>query len=363
MRKYVHIRQIVCARIASMCKYMHVYCTYTKPSHIMNHSNNSVSYDNVSDSPYSLRPTASIYAVNDQRSNHDTTAGGPRYTSTPSDSNHALSSSPSLTDRRQDIPPQPSPAELQSSDTTELTPTAVQNNTGFSGNGDHTYPPIRPPIGEDSSRETGRPNITVETNAALAKWDAFDRQQQRPIVPACTEPFQLIAEVPTAVIHLPVQERFVGPEYINTALDPASFADPECQVHSLDGNMESSNDSPQQCRLLSKREVNRRLNVQSAGMGYDSEPYGPGPAAGRSTQGPRGPALAAAVVVHLPPPPSQGGARGAMRFTSLPAVVVSVHPPPSQVATGPSAASILMTPRDLRYLDYVLDGLMIRPHG
>ena len=43
-------------------------------------------------------------------------------------------------------------------------------------------------------------------------------------------------------------------------------------------------------------------------------------------------------------------------MTSMPAVVVSVHPPPSQVATGPSAASILMTPRDLRYLDYVLDG-------
>ena len=318
----------------------------------MNHSNNSLSYDNVSDSPYSVRSTASIYVLNDQRSNSGTTAGGPRYTLTLSDSNHALSSSPS----RQDIPPQPSPAELQSSDTTELTPTAVQNNTGFSGNGDHTYPPIRPPIGEDSSRETGRPNITVETNAAFAKWDAFDRQQQRPIVPACTEPFQLIAEVPTAVIHLPVQERFVGPEYINTALDPASFADPECQVHSLDGNMESSNDSPQQCRLLSKREVNRRLNVQSAGMGYDSEPlYGPGPAAGRSTQGPRGPALAAAVVVR----PSQVGARGAMRLTSLPAVVVSVHPPPSQVATGPSAASILMTPRDLRYLC----PLMIHPHG
>ena len=52
----------------------------------------------------------------------------------------------------------------------------------------------------------------------------------------------------------------------NTVLDPASFADPEHQVHSLDGDMESSNDSPQQCRLLSRREVNRRLNAQFAGM-------------------------------------------------------------------------------------------------
>ena len=44
-----------------------------------------------------------------------------------------------------------------------------------------------------------------------------------------------------------------------------------------------------------------------------------------------------------------------MRLTSLSAVIVSVQPPPSQVTTGPSAASILMTPRDLHYLDYVLD--------
>ena len=162
----------------------------------MNHSNNSVSYDNVSDSPYSLRPTASIYAVNDQRSNHDTTAGGPRYTSTPSDSNHALSSSPSLTDRRQDIPPQSSPAALQGPSITELTPTAVQNYSGFGGNGDPTYPPIRPPIGENGPREIGRPNIIEETNDVIAKWDAFDRQRQRHNDPASTGPSQVIDRSP-----------------------------------------------------------------------------------------------------------------------------------------------------------------------
>ena len=344
----------------------------------MNHSNKSASYDNASDSPYSLRPTASIYAVNDQRSNPDTTAGGPRYTSTPSDSNHALSSSPSLTDRRQDIPPQSSPAALQGPSITELTPTAVQNYSGFGGNGDPTYPPIRPPIGENGPREIGRPNIIEETNDVIAKWDAFDRQRQRHNDPASTGPIQVIDRITVATFHLPAQERFVGLASSNTVLDPASFADPEHQVHSLDGDMESSNDSPQQCRLLSKREVNRRLNAQFAGMGYDREPSaGPEPAAGRYTQGPKGPALTAAVV-RLPPS-SQVGARGTMRLTSLSAVVVSAGSPyqvsardtplmtyPPVVLHRPSPAQatsihsvelpVELTPRDMRYLEYVLAG-------
>lgn len=226
---------------------------------------NPLYYDSVSGSPYSPHPNPSTYALNNQRINSGTAAGGTAHTSTPSNSNNAHPcSSPSFTDRRQELPPSPPAENLHGTYTTELTPTVVQINQEFGGNDRYLYPPIRPPIEEDSPRKTGRPNIAEATNAALAKWyGALEHQsQQQRIAPAHPGPHQFLNNAPPAALHLPELERFVGLGSSGAALDPQSFADPECQVHSLDINMVAPNDLTQKYRLLPKRGVSRRLNAQ-----------------------------------------------------------------------------------------------------
>ncbi len=148
----------------------------------------------------------------------------------------------------------------------------------------------------------------------------------------------------------------MGLERSGAALDQRSFADPECQVHSLDDNTVAPYDHMQKYRLLLKKEVSRRLNAQAAGMGYASEPSCcKGQVAARSIQDPRVATSTAAVIVSLQLPPLQVSARGALQLTSFSAAAVSGRQPPLQGTSIPSVGlSIPMTPKDLRILDYVL---------
>jgi hypothetical protein len=234
----------------------------------------------------------------------------------------------------------------------------VQINQEFGGNDRYLYPPIRPPIEEDSPRKTGRPNIAEATNAALAKWyGALEHQsQQQRIAPAHPGPHQFLNNAPPAALHLPELERFVGLGSSGAALDPQSFADPECQVHSLDINMVAPNDLTQKYRLLPKRGVSRRLNAQPAGIGYASEASCcNGLVAARSIQVPRVPISSPAIIKPLQP--SQVDVRGTRRLTPSSSVVVLRRPSPAQVTSMPSTGlPVLLTPVDMRYLDFVLDG-------
>jgi hypothetical protein len=69
------------------------------------------------------------------------------------------------------------------------------------------------------------------------------------------------------------QGPFADFERDGIAFDPTSLPDPEHQIHSIDDNRLAPNDLPQKNRLLSKREVNRRLKSLTAGIGHIDQPF------------------------------------------------------------------------------------------
>ena len=321
----------------------------------MQSSINPSIYDNSPPFPYSIHNSSLISGTIDQFPTAAPTAGGPLRTSRSSGPTFTLSLSPLLADLRQEI----SPSNTVTSNTTakrEHTRITAQthpvrrNTSEFDGAGDHRFPPIRPPITHDRSR----PDLTESLDTALSawcqrnpprQWQVFEGQQ------ASIRLQQLLDSFNTAPANTDALAQGPFPELprSGSTFDPQSLRDPEHQVYTIDDDEQTLDDQTKWGRLLSKRETNRRLNAHSAGIERAANPSCDQQVSDRPCiTAPVTPAPTRAAPLQLA---RQVGDRPPPQVTMTPAIVVTPSPRPWHVIQA-----YCETPKDLRYLDMVLDG-------
>ena len=188
----------------------------------------------------------------------ESTAGD---SSHPSERSNPIPVSPmfSFNDKRQETPPSNHGAPVLLGLTiTVQTSTVMDNTMEFCG--DYRFPPGRPPIPGIS-----KPDQTESINEAFAVW------AQAPSVPSAGGLEAARAELGrlfSCASYDPLPElkgnefdSFQAQDPSVAPCDPAAFRDPEFQIHNLDVEAHDPRSAPQKGRMLSRKEVRRRLQA------------------------------------------------------------------------------------------------------
>ena len=249
----------------------------------------------------------------------------------------------SLSDDRQVTPPACGEENHRTTTITASTPAVTQNNVeGSRFVGDHRYP-ARPPL-----RGISQPNQSLSLKQALANWSTpINHAPCDPaVVKNALEAIRNIVTAPTGAAGPLSARQLQPPEQLDlnaAGWDPQLFLDPEHQVHDDQFICEQARPGePQRGRLLTKREAQRMLTKGALA----GRPEAVTPAPQVSVMNWKNDKRDAAGALPRAP---------ADKITALqPNAPGTVVVPPRRGHTQ----VVTETPRDIKYLDFVLDGRM-----
>ena len=221
---------------------------------------------------------------------------------------------------------------------TVISSTVTQNTTRFAG--DHRFPPGRPPNNNDISR----PDQTAAINRALSLW-ANPEPCHRPTNSDCAasgEAIRLLIHAPPATAGPTVLKQMKTFEQMATTsvCDPMSFVDPEHIIRSVDGT-ETRPGGLRKDHMRPKRGISRLLYGPPAGAGHSNNPPEPQALISRTSVGMCNPKKPAANLSARADP----AAVQPLSLTGTP--TAPQRSAPRQEETK--------TPKDRKYLDFVLD--------